>query len=94
MWLALRPWARQETRAVLQPYNVTVLGLSAVLLAVRGAYDQPTLLALAVAVPIALIGAQIGIFTFKRMSDLTFRWLLIGLMLASGLSLLVRELLI
>ena len=90
MWVALRPWKRQTTRAVLQPFNIIVLGTSAAILAFQGIYSGDTLIALAIALPIALIGSQIGLVAFKRISDTSFRWLLIGLMLCSGLILLLR----
>ena len=93
MWVALRPWPRKVTRAILQPFNVVVLGVSAILLAIDGAYDANTLLALGLVLPVGLIGSQIGMFVFRRTSDTRFRWLLITLMLASGLALLIREVL-
>lgn len=92
MWLALRDWTKQQSRAVLQPYNVTILGLSAIMLALDGAYDRATLIAMAVALPVTMIAAQIGLVVFGRLSDLQFRRLLIALMLISGLVLLAREL--
>lgn len=91
MWLALRPWPRHETRAVLQPYNVAILAVSAGVVATLGAYGGSTPGALLITLPTALIAAQIGIFTFSRMNDQTFRWLLINLMFASGAILLLRE---
>lgn len=92
MWLALRDWTKTETRAVLQPFNIVVLGLAAVLLALEGAYDRATLIAMATALPFALIAAQLGIWTFRRLPDTAFRRLLVGLMLVCGLILLAREL--
>ena len=94
MWCALRPWPRHETRAVLQPYNVVVLTVAAAILAFQGVYDRELLAWLLVALIVAITAAQFGIATFKRISDTTFRWLLIVLMLASGLSLILRELLV
>ncbi len=92
MWCALRPWPRHETRAVLQPFNVVVLAISAAFLAVQGAYTTELLLPLAIALAVAVATAQIGIMTFKRISDSAFRWLIIALMLVSGLVLIAREL--
>ena len=92
MWCALRPWPRHETRAVLQPFNVAVLALSAAALAWRGAYDAATLQSLAIALVVAVGSAQFGIATFRRMSDTQFRWLLIVLMFLSGAALMLREL--
>ena len=38
MWCSMRPWPKSETRAVLQPFNVVVLSLTALMLALQGAY--------------------------------------------------------
>lgn len=92
MWCSLRDWTKAERRALLQPYNVVILGLSAMLLALQGAYDGKVLLSIAVALPVTMVSAQIGISVFKRLNDAQFRRLLIFLMLVSGLGLLVRSL--
>lgn len=93
MWCALRPWPKAETRAVLQPFNVTVLGLTALTLAWNGAYGRDTLILIAVALPVTMIFAQIGIAVFRRLQDDSFRRLIIAMMLVSGAVLLVRVLL-
>ncbi|TFL17599.1 sulfite exporter TauE/SafE family protein [Jannaschia formosa] len=93
MWVSLRPWPKAETRAVLQPYNVVLLGLTAALLAWRGAFDATALTALAITVPVGIAVAQIGIFTFRRLTDTGFRRLLILLCLAMGVGILGQEVL-
>ncbi|MDJ1015771.1 MAG: sulfite exporter TauE/SafE family protein [Paracoccaceae bacterium] len=92
MWCSMRPWPRAETRAVLQPYNVAILGITALSLAVQGAYDSRTLTAFAIALPVSLVFSRIGIMVFRAISDDTFRRLLIGLTFVSGSVLLYREL--
>ncbi|WP_040818407.1 sulfite exporter TauE/SafE family protein [Litoreibacter arenae] len=91
MWCAMRPWPKSETRAVLQPFNVVVLGVTALVFAFKGAYTTQTLTYIAVALPVTMIFAQIGITVFKRLTDDQFRRLLIAMMLVSGLVLLARE---
>lgn len=93
MWCAMRPWPKSETRAVLQPYNVGILGAAVAIFAFQGIYDRPTLVLTALALPGTLIGAQLGIALFRRLDDSQFRRLLIGLMFASGLVLAIKELL-
>jgi uncharacterized membrane protein YfcA len=93
MWCALRPWSKSETRAVLQPFNVVVLGLTMAILAFKGVYTWQSLKLIAIALPVTLLFAQIGITIFKRLSDDQFRRLLISMMFISGLVLTVRELL-
>ena len=92
-WCTLRPWTRQATRAVLQPFNFTVLALTALSMAWQGTYTVATLQALAIALITALFAAQLGLFVFRRISDNQFRWLLIILMFCSGAALMARELL-
>jgi uncharacterized membrane protein YfcA len=91
MWCTLRAWTKSQQRAVLQPFNVTILGLSAVILAVRGAYDGKTLVSIAIALPVTMLAAQLGITVFKRLRDDQFRKLLIGMLFVSGLVLAARE---
>ena len=93
MWMALRDWPRQKTRAVLQPYNIAVLGISAILLALDGAFDRATLITMAIAFPATMLAAQAGLWVFARLSDAQFRWLLVALMLISGIVLLMRTIL-
>lgn len=91
MWLAMRDWTKEQTRAVLQPYNLTILGISALLLAWDGAYDRQTLLLIAIALPATMAAAQVGIWTFRRMQDSQFRRLLVAMTFLGGIIILVRE---
>ncbi|SDE07619.1 sulfite exporter TauE/SafE family protein [Limimaricola pyoseonensis] len=91
MWCSMRDWPKAETRAVLQPFNVVVLGLSALLFAQRGAYTAESLYYIAVALPATLLFARLGIHVFHRLRDDQFRRLLIGLTFVSGAVLLLRE---
>ena len=93
MWCSMRPWPKAETRAVLQPFNVVVLSVTAGLLALRGVYDAQTLWFVVVAIPATMVSAQIGLTVFKRLPDEMFRRLLISMCLLSGLILMARELL-
>lgn len=93
IWCSMRPWPKAETRAVLQPFNVSVLLTTTVMLWWRGAYTAPTITAFLIALPTSLIAAQIGIAVFQRISDNIFRRLLIGLSLLLGLGILIPALL-
>lgn len=91
MWLSLRPWPKARTRAVLQPFNIAVLGTTVGILAFRGAYDETALRALLLTIPAGLIAGQVGIFVFKRLSDTAFRRLLILLTLLMGIGIALSE---
>lgn len=90
MWLSMRPWTKGEIRAVLQPFNMMILTATATMLFFKGAYDDTTVKALLLTIPVALIASQIGIFVFARLSDTLFRRLLIGLSLLMGVGLVVQ----
>ena len=93
IWLSMRPWPKAETRAVLQPYNVAILGTTVGMLAWRGAYTGEALAGLAIALPVGIVAAQVGIAVFRRLSDDGFRRLLVGLTLVLGAGILLDELL-
>ncbi|MCL3882963.1 sulfite exporter TauE/SafE family protein [Marivita sp. GX14005] len=90
IWCSMRPWPKRETRAVLQPFNVTVLSATTAMLWWRGAYDGPTITAFLIALPAAMLAAQIGLLVFRRLRDDTFRRLLIGLALFLGVGIALR----
>ena len=92
IWCSLRPWPKAETRAVLQPFNVVILSLTATLLWTRGAYDSVTVTAFLIALPASLLAARLGLLVFRRVSDTLFRRLLIGLSLLIGLGLMADAL--
>lgn len=91
MWVAMRGWSKERSRAVLQPFNFVVLALSAISLAIAGAYDDQTLLLLAAAVPIAMASTRLGIWLFKRLSNDQFQRLLVALLFATGVGVLISE---
>ena len=89
IWLSMRPWPKSEIRAVLQPFNISVLSTTVSVLFLKGAYDATALQALMVTVPCGLVAAQIGIYVFRHLSDTLFRRLLISLTLLMGIGILV-----
>lgn len=91
MWVSIRPWSKSESRAVLQSFNVSILGTTVALLFLKGAYDATAVTALMITVPTGLVAAQIGITVFRRISDTTFRRLIILLALAMGLGIMLSE---
>jgi len=91
IWSALHDWQKAEQRAVLQPFNVLILGIVTLVFAWRGLLDQTVWFAVAIALPSSIISAQIGIFVFRRLSESLFRQILIWLILCSGMVLAGRE---
>ena len=94
VWASMKPWPKLKTRALLQPFSVAVLSISAITLFVQGAFTETVLLALLISVPVSLIASQIGVTIFKRLSDPQFQTLLIGLIFVSGIGIILREILL
>jgi uncharacterized membrane protein YfcA len=90
IWCSMRPWPKTETRAVLQPFNVSILATTTTLLWWRGVYTSSTMAAFLIALPASMLAVQLGLWVFRRISDTIFRRLLIGLSLLLGLGLLVN----
>ncbi len=93
MWCAMRPWPKEETRAVTQPYNVLALLFAAILMAFYGVFDKAGLLRILIAIPVTVLSAYVGMYIFRRLQDDHFRRLLIGLMFLAGIIISARELL-
>ncbi len=92
IWCSMRPWPKAETRAVLQPFNVSILGATTAMLWWRGFYTQTTMTAFLIALPASFLAVQAGLWAFRRTSDTAFRRLLIGLSLVLGLGTLANVL--
>ncbi len=92
IWCSMRPWPKAETRAVLQPFNVSILGATTAMLWWRGVYTQTTMTAFLIALPASFLAVQAGLWAFRRTSDTAFRRLLIGLSLVLGLGTLANVL--
>ena len=69
-----------------------ILSLATAMLAMDGGFGAPVLRNLALTLPASAVGAAIGLWLFRKLSDHAYRRLLIGLMLVSGLVLLGRTL--
>jgi uncharacterized protein len=89
LWCGLRGWGKDEQRAVVAPYNFLCT------IAAIAAYAQSGLITGQIgwlslwAIPGAVIGNQLGLPIYKRMSDTQFQTLLIWLLLAMGVLLLL-----
>lgn len=93
IWLSMRPWKKQLTRAVLQPFNVVILFTTVVVSIMNGALTITTAFAAAIAIPAALVSAQLGIYAFRKVNDTQFRRTLIILCLAMGVGILAMTVL-
>ncbi|MGB2436822.1 MAG: sulfite exporter TauE/SafE family protein, partial [Candidatus Puniceispirillales bacterium] len=78
-------------RAVLQPFNMIILGCVFVVFLLYGMVTLHILFLAVLAVPFTLIGAKLGITLYRRVNDEQFLRIIIWLILISGLVLVSRE---
>ena len=91
IWSSLHGWNKYEQRALLQPFNVIILGIVFLFLLYKNPIHDKFLFAFIISIPFSVLGSQLGIFTFKKLTDNQFRRLLVWLIFVSGIVLLIRE---
>ena len=94
MWIALRPWPKEEQRAALQPFNMVILGIVAIVLWRDGVFDLMVLNALLIVLPTSLAGSLFGLWCFGKIPEGGYTKLIIGLLVVSGVILLANNLLV
>jgi uncharacterized protein len=92
VWLQLRGGESDAQRAVYQPFNFVVLALAGIGMAVSGQMTPSVLLVAAYCLPATLFGAWLGARVYVGVSAQTFQRVVLGLLLTSGLILIVQTL--
>lgn len=84
IWLQLRGGEGSAQRAIYQPFNLAVLALASLGMAIAGQITTPVLWIAALCLPITVFGAWIGVRTYAAVSQHTFQQVVLGLLLVSG----------
>lgn len=85
VWCGLRGWTKDQQRAVFQPFNLTILTWALVAYASQGVLTAKVGWLTLVCLPGTLLGAWLGAKSYGRIDDRQFRYLVLWLLLASGL---------
>ena len=93
LWCGLRGWQADAQRGVYQPFNLTILSVALVAYATQGILTTHVWSLVLVCLPATLLGAYGGIRLYGRVNDQQFRYLVLWLLLASGVVLTVTNLL-
>ena len=89
VWLQLRNTGTSaQQRAIYQPFNLIVLTLASLGMAIGGQITLTVVKIAALCLPVTLIGAWLGTRAYKRISEQGFRLVVLMLLLASGLILM------
>ena len=92
LWRTLRGWARDDQRAVYQPYNLTILSCALVTMRFGGMLDRAFWILFAAVLPATMIGVRIGVTTCRHLADHSFRRVGLVVLLISGVALIATNL--
>jgi len=85
LWCALRGWDKAVQRAVIQNFSLAILAVSAVVYLASGMLPVQSLSLLAVVLPAMLIPNILGSRVYVGISEQSFRRIVLGLLILSGL---------
>ena len=92
LWTTLRGWDRHTQRGVFQVFNMCMQGLTLAAYIASGTMPRAAWPLFAVMVPAMLIPTVAGFLLYRRVSDLVFRRVVLGLLTVSGAVLIVTSL--
>ncbi|MDH3913367.1 MAG: sulfite exporter TauE/SafE family protein [Rhodospirillales bacterium] len=87
IWCGLRGWAKDEQRAVFQPFNLAILLWALVAYWALGVLTEEVGWLTLVCLPGTLLGARLGVRSYGRVNDRQFRIIVLWLLFASGAAL-------
>ena len=90
VWLQMRGGTSAQQRATYQPFNVIVLVAASAGMGVSGAIDRGVLTVAGLCLPATLAGAWLGARVDAGVSEVTFRRVVLLLLLASGAILILE----
>ena len=93
IWCGLRGWTKDQQRGVYQPFNLAVLGFALGVYALEGVVTAQVAELTLICLPATLLGVWFGLKSYGHIDERQFRGLVLWLLLASGLTLTVSNLL-
>lgn len=92
LWCTLRGYERDLQRAIIQNFNLAMLGVTLTIYILSGVLTRETMPLLAIVLPSMLIPTFIGTRVYIGISEVGFRRIVLALLTASGVTLLVSSL--
>jgi uncharacterized protein len=86
MWSSLRRWSKDDQRALFQPVVIAIFIMTLLWFGGTGIVTAATLRWFWIGLPAALIGTWLGLKLYGRLDEASFRIVVLGLLLACGLS--------
>ena len=92
LWTTLRGWDRSTQREVFMVFNLSMSGLTMCAYVVSGVIPRAAIPLFAVMVPAMLLPSLAGYRLYHRVSDVTFRRVVLGILTISGAILIISSL--
>lgn len=92
LWAALKGWGKPERRAVFQAFNLTILAATLAAHLTAGTATVTLGWHVLTALPGTMIGAWLGLWAYRRLSDVGFHRIVLILLVLSGLGLILPRL--
>lgn len=89
IWLRVRGGTPDQQRAIYQPFSLLVLSATLLVMWIDGHLNQTVLMAASFCLPATLLGALLGVRHYRKVSQNTFRRVVLFLLGLTGLGLLV-----
>jgi uncharacterized membrane protein YfcA len=87
LWASVRGWTKDQRRGVFQVFNGTVLGAALCVQVASGFVERQVFWLALLALPGTLVGARLGTWTYRSLSDRNFYDIVLALLFLSGLGL-------
>ena len=93
-WLQLRAVPKDLARAIAQPFIIfmQIIGLAIFVLKSPLVFSEGFFICLAILLPIALLGSEIGVKIYAKTSEFNYRQIIMFLLLGSGVALTIKAL--
>jgi uncharacterized protein len=88
IWCGLRGWPKEVQRTIFQPVAVAVFLMSAIWLGAKGTLTGDTARLFVLGLPCVVVGTWLGLRMFGTIEEATFRKIVLGLLFASGVTLM------
>jgi len=89
LWCTLHGWDKDAQRSVFQVFNLAMHTLTLAVYFVGGTLTAAMVPAFALMVPVAVVPTLVGVVVYRRVDEGAFRRVVLGLLLASGVALVV-----
>ncbi|MGJ4999133.1 sulfite exporter TauE/SafE family protein [Bradyrhizobium sp. HKCCYLR20261] len=89
IWCEMHGLPKTEQRGLVQPFIAVMQIASLTMMLARQDLSSKVVIDLALSIPALLAGTALGVFAFRKVNDALFRKIILGILLLSGLLLVV-----